>query len=76
MNWKAAHLRMLETLPKRTHLAKELGGVNWRHWRRKGKQSVVIDNVQYDSLTLAAKALGSNRPAILKMIERGKASFK
>ena len=35
----------------------------------------MINGVQYDSLTLAAKALDSNRPAILKMVERGEAEF-
>ena len=75
--WQAAHLRMLETLPKRTHHAPEkVGDLNWRHWRKgKGKQAVMIDGTTYDSLTRAAKALGTNRPAILQMIERGEASF-
>jgi TPP-dependent indolepyruvate ferredoxin oxidoreductase alpha subunit len=75
-SWQDAHLRMLETLPKRTHRAQELGDLNWRHWRRKGKQAVVINGVQYASLTSAAKSLGTNRPAILKMVERGEASIE
>lgn len=78
MKWQEAHLRMLESLPRRTHYAPEhVGDLNWKHWRRGGKEKrpVVIKGVQYDSLSLAAKALQSNRPAIWKMIERGEAAF-
>jgi hypothetical protein len=75
-SWLEAHLRMLETLPTRIHLSHEVGDVNWRHWRKKGKQAVLIGGIRYKSLTLAAKALSTNRPAILKMVERGEASFQ
>jgi hypothetical protein len=79
--WQAAHLRMLESLPKTTHRSDDgVGDINWRRWRRRRvgnrSQAVIVNGVRYDSLTIAANSLGSNRPAILKMVERGEAELE
>lgn len=77
--WQAAHLRLLEILPVRTHQAKaRRADTNWR--RRCGgvkeKQAIVIKGVRYHSLTAAATAMEVSRPALVYMIKRGEAVYE
>lgn len=70
--WEAAHLRMLETLPKRTHEKWEPDEAKGRPGGR-AKQPVIIDGVWYASLNDAARALHKARQTIVSMIRRGEA---
>jgi hypothetical protein len=72
--WEKAHLRMLETLPKRTHYRHT--AEERRHGKRLGgrpRQAVNVDGKSYVSLTAAAQALGIARQTVTSMVRRGQA---
>ena len=71
-----AHLRMLETLPKRKHVITAYcdtvarnkhtrGGVKWR-------KPVEVDGVRYPSIGEAARKIGISRQQIYQRIQRRK----
>lgn len=68
-----AALRLLSTLPVRTH-ERKAPNLQGRH-SANNVRAVVVDGVLYESLTEAARRCGIGREAIRKRIYKGTARY-
>ena len=71
-----AAMRLSSTLPSRTHYAPEHGSSHWRAQQKANHMRPVrINGMVYDSITEAARRIGTHRDAIRKMIHNGEAAY-
>ena len=71
-----AAMRLSAALPVRTHYAPEHGSSHWRSQQKANHMRPVrVNGTVYDSLTEAARSIGTHRDAIRKMIHAGEAAY-
>lgn len=69
---QAAHLRLLSTLPVRTH---EWERVEINERQKNNLRAIIVAGVHYESLTEAGRQLGKSRGAIRNMVAAGRARY-
>ena len=73
------HKKLTDTLPVRTHLSVDDGtpcrylGQGYKHGKHsKKKRAVIVKGKKYQSITLAARAIGRSRQLVYQWVMKGK----